>query len=201
MKTTINGKEIKVLGRQDIATLFTAKVNEYLSAGFIFYVGCGARGSQGEESKVCLTNNGGHTVYMIYMYKKYNGMEPTTMSIYVRRYRDVEERSTLWLNEGEEVYMKSFFLITEHKKELYVENPMDCKLLAEKQIARWEHRYNVKESKYERILPESTKKIALEIVRRRKGFKSTQLKNIEKVVMRKNSIGVHIAGKGYVTIK
>ena len=36
MKTTVNGKEIKVFGRNDISVIFTQKVNEMLSQGFVF---------------------------------------------------------------------------------------------------------------------------------------------------------------------
>lgn len=200
MKTTINGKEIKLFTNQDIATVLTSKVNEFLSKGFVFYIGEGSRGSQGEETKVCMTNDGGKTVYLIYIIKKYACMNPT-MSIFVKRYHEANERRTFWLNEGEEVYMKTFFQITDYKKELYVENPVECKAIKDKQYKRRSHYYNVQDAKKETVLSENCKKIALKMLRQRKGYKSTQLKDIQKVVRRSGSICVYIAKKGYATIR
>ena len=72
MNTTVNGKEIKVFGRNDISVIFTQKVNEMLAQGYMFYFD---RGTQGEEGKVCLTNDGGKTVYVFYVHTSYETID------------------------------------------------------------------------------------------------------------------------------
>ena len=47
MKATLNGKEIKVLGKQEIAVEFTNKVNELLAQGYVFNIAENSRGHQG----------------------------------------------------------------------------------------------------------------------------------------------------------
>lgn len=83
MKTTVNGKEIKVFGRNDISIVFTQKVNEMLGQGFVF---CFQSGTQGEEGKVCLTNDGGKTVYVFYVHKEYESLETTGAGIRIESF-------------------------------------------------------------------------------------------------------------------
>ena len=66
MKTTINGREIKLFGRQEISKVFTQKVSEYSVSGFYFNLSENTRGHQGEELAAYLTKDGGKTIYFIF---------------------------------------------------------------------------------------------------------------------------------------
>ena len=150
--------------------------------------------------KVCLTNDGGKTVYVIYLEKHYEFQGADTMKLQVRRYRDANNKYTLWLKEGEEVYTKIFFEIG-RRKDAYIEDFADWKAINEKQFERWQRRNEARTAKQETVLPKSTWKIAVNMLKQRKGYKSTQLKDIEKVVRRNGSVCVYIKSKGYISVR
>ena len=68
MKTTVNGKEIKLFNQKSIEELYTKCVKNYLDVGYNFYFNSG---SQGEEVKTCLTKDGGKTVYILFVDSEY----------------------------------------------------------------------------------------------------------------------------------
>ena len=105
MNTMVNGKEIKVFGRNDISLVFTQKVNEMLNQGFVFWF---ERGTQGEEGKVCLTNDGGKTVYIFYVHKEYESLD------------DSWSRDIVIYITGEKLYEVKWLCIDE-RKDVYVE--------------------------------------------------------------------------------
>lgn len=187
MKTIVNGKEIKLFGRNEIGMAFTEKVNEYLMKGFIFYLGEEGRGHQGEETKVCLTNDGGKTVYVIFLDKVYNRMDlPNTMELFVKKYERTGR--TFWMKEGEEIFRKVFYEISSRRRnDVYVENEEDSKAITKISDERLNAKYSNKNA-FEK-LPATANKIAFRILKKMKGYKSVPLKNIEYVV--------HEIGKGY----
>ena len=67
MKTIVNGKTINLFDKAGIGVEFTKIVNEYLQNGFVFNLAESTSGTQGEEMRVNLTNDGGNTVYIIYV--------------------------------------------------------------------------------------------------------------------------------------
>lgn len=200
MNTTINGKEIKLFRKQDVEMVFTNKVNEFLAQGFYFNMTEGARGHQGEEMKVCLTNDGGKTAYLIFVdreYGRFSDNSPDAIVIYVKKYEDAE-RGTLWIKEGEEVWKKTFYAIERTRrygKEVYVESLDEFKLIQKIQEERFNKKHNLP---YEKELPESTRRIAVNILRKKKGYKATLLKDVTRVVRRRtdNALIAHIVGKG-----
>lgn len=186
MKTTVNGKEIKLFGCNEISKVFTDKVNEYLMNGFIFYVGEEGRGHQGEEFKVCLTNDNGKTVYVIFLDKCFNGRSlPNTMELFVKKYERTGR--IFWLNEGEEICKKVFYEISSRRNNVYVENEEDSKAITKISDERF-HAKCTNENQLKK-LPVTANKVAFQILKKMKGYKSVPLKNIEYVV--------HEIGKGY----
>lgn len=188
MKTTVNGKEIKLFGRNEIGMAFTEKVNEYLMKGFIFYLGEEGRGHQGEETKVCLTNDGGKTVYVIFLDKRYNGFNSAdTMELFVKKYERTGR--TFWLEkEGEEIFRKVFYEISSRRRnDVYVENEKDSKAITKISDERLHAKYANKNQL--KKLPATANKVAFQILKKMKGYKSVPLKNIEYVV--------HEIGKGF----
>ena len=185
MKTTINGKEIKILGRQEIGMAFTQKVNEYLSRGFIFNWARSSGGTQGEEMKACLTNDGGKTVYIIFLEDAFGGFEnPDKMIIQVKKYENADDSSTLWLNQGEFVEHIIFYTLeTTGKcfKSRWVESLEDYELIKAIQNKRYAiHR------ECDIVFSDKYKKLAWKIIRKKSGYKSTPLKDVIKVIRKKH---------------
>ena len=207
MKTTINGLEIAIYGRKEIAMAFTKKVNEYLMNGFRFYIGEEGRGHQGEETKVCLTKDDEKFVYVIFLNERYNGFDtPKTMELYVKKYEN--SGRTFWLEkEGEEIEHQIFYQINERRfrkgDERYVKTLAIYKVIKEIQDERWSLKYS-----YEKdiVLPEKYKKLALKVLQNKKGHKSRQLKNVIKVVKRSSYHGkrwsytIHMSDVGFITL-
>ena len=190
MKTTINGKEIKLFGMSEISDVYTSTVLYYLSQGFKFaLVGSG---SQGEISKTDLTNDGGKTVYRVWVKEDFesdivNCKSRYALSITVKKYSNVNNTSTLWYSEGEIVYKTSFYSSSYYhrgNKKVYVGNEADFELINRLQYERAEIRWRMKKDFEEvRNIPS---KVLLNVIRKQKGYKSVQLKDIARVQRRIN---------------
>lgn len=179
MKTTVNGKEIRLFNQKSIEELYTKYVMSYLDIGYNFYF---YSGSQGEEVKTCLTKDGGKTVYVLFVDSEYRNFSEVK-TIWIKKFEDViPGRTTLWLNKGEEVFKKEFYCINErsYKNAIYVESEDDYKLISKVQ----DERYSNKTSNEYVELPKSCYKIALKIIQKRKGYKSIQLKDIKSMKRR-----------------
>ena len=196
MKTTINGREIKLFGRQEIAMVFTQKVNEYLSQGFYFNLAESSRGHQGEELSAYLTKDGGKTVYLIFADKEYGNYDDADkIVLYVKKYENAEGR-TCWMKEGEEVWKKTFYQLENHHRycqEVYVESYDEYKAIKSIQDKRCDQRYNLP---YEKELPASAKRIAVDILRKKKGYKTILVKDVTKVARRRvdNALIAYVKG-------
>lgn len=178
MKTTVNGKEIKIFNRKSIEELYTKVVKNYLDVGYNFYF---YSGSQGEKVKTCLTKDGGKTVYVIFVDKDYK-CDKTVETIWIKKFEDVYPNKILWFSQGEEVFKMEFYLISERKgNEVYVDNVEDFKTL--ENISR-ERYYTIRDiEKMEKYveLPKSCYKTALKIIQKRKSYKSIQLEDIKSI--------------------
>lgn len=186
MKTVINGKEIKLLTRNDISTIVSQKVAEMLGKGFNLYFDSG---SQGEEGKVCLTNDGGKTVYIFWVHKEYESLNENrwdrsaVMYITGEKYTDVYLGKTLWFNDGEKFFEQKWFKL-DSKEERYVENLNDWRILYDIHSDRRHLHYEMLESHDIIKLPEKFHKIALKVIKNKKGHKSVSLKDVDYVTRR-----------------
>ena len=206
MKTTINGNEIAIFGRKEIAMAFTKKVNEFLMNGFHLYIGEGGRGHQGEESKVCLTDENEKFVYIVFLEKCYNGFEiPETMELFVKKYEN--DGGTYWLSKGEEIEHKIYYAVERRccrrDGEKFVTTLDDYKMIKAIQDERWLLKYSYVS---DIVLPEKYNKLALKVLQNKKGHKSRQLKNVVKVVKRSSyqgtkwSFAIHMSDVGFVSL-
>lgn len=191
MKTIIDGKEIKLITRNDISNVVSQKVAEMLGHGFNLYFD---RGSQGEEGKVCLTNDEGKTVYIFWIHKEYEKISDEylgrvdTMYITCKKYSNVHKNRTLWFSDGELFFEKKWFQI-DTKKERYVENFQDWKTINNIHCDRQSLQYRIFNCNSIK-LPENINAVALKIIKNRKGYKSVTLKDIKNVI--------RIDGLGYI---
>ena len=190
MKTTINGKEIKLLMRNDISTIVSQKVAEMLGQGFNLYFNSG---SQGEEGKVCLTNDNGKTVYVFWIHKEYESLSENrwdrsnVMYITGKKYSNVYQGKTLWFNEGELFFEQKWFQI-ESQDERYVEDVEDWRIIYKIRSDRRHLHYEMEENYNVVKLPVKMNKIALKVIKNKKGYKSVSLKDINYITRR---IGSH----------
>lgn len=186
MKTTINEKEIKLVSRNDVSVILSQKVAEMLSNGFIFYF---YGGSQGEEGKVCLTNDDGKTVYVFWVHKEYESLSEKgwdraeVLYITAKKYTDVYPGKTLWFNDGEKFFEQKWFKL-DSKEERYVENLNDWRILYDIRSERRNLHYEMSDSHNTIKLSEKFHKIALKVIKNKKGYKSVSLKDIDHVCRR-----------------
>lgn len=194
MKTTIKGKEINLFNMIGISGVYTEIIANYLSRGYIFYVGAG-RGSQGEEAKVVLTNDSGKSALVIYIDKKSSWYENNgTISIFVKKFENVKQDSTLWLQKGELIYEKTFWKITRNGKEVYCELESDFNLIKEIQDKRFHLECEWSRKEIKEIKSETYKKLALKLLKKEKGYKSKTLKDISKIERVKNELRIFVNG-------
>ena len=198
MNTMVNGKEIKVFGRNDISVVFTQKVNEMLNQRFMF---CFDSGTQGEEGKVCLTNDGGKTVYVFYVHKEYESLDGSwsrgrviyiTGEKFVKKYPD----ETLWLGKGEKFYEVKWFCIDE-RKDVYVETIEEFKEIKKISDVRRNLYWEMINKRNEGIeVNENAYKIAVSILNKRNGYKSLKVRHITKIMRRDGKYYVYFEKSG-----
>ena len=194
----VNGKEIKVFGRNDISVVFTQKVNEMLNQGFVFWF---ERGTQGEEGKVCLTNDGGKTVYVFYVHKEYESLNGSwsrgrviyiTGEKFIKKYPD----ETLWLEKGEKLYEVKWFCIDE-EKDVYVETIEEFKEIKKISDVRRNLHWEMINKRNEGIeVNENAYKIAVSILNKRNGYKSLKVRHITKIMKRDGKYYVYFEKSG-----
>ena len=192
MKTTIKGKEINLFDMAGVSAFYTKTIADYLSNGYIFYVGAG-RGSQGEEAKVVLTNDSGKSALVIYVDKQSCWYENNgTISIFVKKFENVRQDSTLWLQRGELISEKTFWKISRNSKEVYCESESDFNLIHEVQEIRSQERYEIIKSHRKEIKSETYKKLALKLLKKEKGYKSKTLKDISSMERIENRLEIRV---------
>ena len=198
MNTMVNGKEIKVFGRNDISVVFTQKVNEMLNQGFVFWF---ESGTQGEEGKVCLTNDGGKTVYVFYVHKEYESLNGSwsrgrviyiTGEKFIKKYPD----ETLWLGKGEKLYEVKWLCIDE-RKDVYVETIEEFKEIKKISDVRRNLHWEMINKRNEGIeVNENAYKIAVSILNKRNGYKSLKVRHITKIMKRDGKYYVYFEKSG-----
>lgn len=181
-KTIIDGKEIKLFNGNDIAKIYTSKVKEFLDDGYNFYF---YSGSQGEDCKTCLTKDNGKTVFIIFVdteHQEFNNIKV----IYVKKYEDVYAGETLWLNKGETISKKEFYCVSDRKRDnnLFVENKEEFEIIKKIQQERSRNRWDMEDINTVTQLSEKCYKVALKTIRKRRGCKSIQVKDIKEITHR-----------------
>ena len=205
MKTTINGKEIKLFGRQEISEEFTKIVSDYLANGFIFFYSRASGGTQGEELKADLSNDGGKTVYRVWLFtdrESRDGEESkwwdafNVIKIVVKKYNGAD--GTFWVSKGELVFEKTFYQINERCRtdsEVYCEDKEDGEAIKDKRNDRQHNNY-VSDNKE---LPEKYFRLAMKCVRKKAGWKSQQLKNVTRLFKTKDGYQIHFNNHRYTS--
>lgn len=185
MKTKVNGKEINLYDKNVIGAEFTNVVNGYLQNGFVFDYSESTRGTQGEELRVNLTNDGGNTVYVVYLDRQSYGEfgRYSLLKIIIERFDDANDESTLWFGKGEVVSEKAFYCISDfYKNAVFVDNEDDFGAISK--ISKERKCRNRNLAKDFHVLPLSANKIAFKILKKMKGYKKVSIKDIEYVVHR-----------------
>lgn len=190
MKTTINGKEIKLYGRNELSVEFTNVVQEYMANGFIFNYSEASSGSQGEVMKTDLSNDGGKTVYRIWMVTDYERIDEEryisvdTLSIIVKKYDG--KCSTFWFSDGELISERKLYKVSNRGcryNAVYCESKDEYMEFQNKRDERWAERKHSNIDRYNdnKELPQKYYKLAINCTKKLKGYKSLQLKDIRKV--------------------
>ncbi len=181
MKTIVNGKTIKLFDKAGIGVEFTKVVNEYLQNGFVFNLAESTSGSQGEEMRVNLTNDGGNTVYVIYVDRcsiSDENFRKQGLNLVVEKFVDVKNASTLWRGRGEVVSERMFYCISDfYYNPVFVDNKADFEAITKISNERCHAKY-VGNNKFKK-LPATSNKVAFQILKKMKGYKTVPLKNIE----------------------
>lgn len=206
MKTTINGKEIKLFGMAEISAIYTQTIQSYLAQGFVFAVGEFCRGSQGETAKVDLTNDGGKTVYRVWLYGSYHSdishrRSCDILNVVVKKYENVHENSTIWYSEGVVVSQKTFWSIGERwSKKVYVETEEEFDIINNIRNERIRRHYEIGDYV---TLNNVSKKVVFNLAKKQKGYKSILLKDIQSVQRRigKGYYKINIANRSYLLLE
>lgn len=182
MKTVIGGIEVKLLGKKELSEKLTEMVQYFLDKGYIFTYVDG--GSQGEKTKVDLSNDGGKTVVRIWMDEDYEYIEKYrgvyVMRIFAKKYENVGTHTTLWMDKGELIFKSDFYCIDDDRK-IYTESILGLKNVLELRKNRWSgpfHSYNYSGRK----VSHNCFKAALPLINKQKGYKTVRLSDIAGII-------------------
>ena len=182
----------------------TETVKRYLSEGYEFYLGNNAHGSQSrEEFALHLTNDNGKTVLKIYGTVKH-GENWTTQELHViaeKFKNDKTQDKIFWNGQGEKLGEKVYYIYETTKwsgKKLYIEDKEEYDRLTQIKLQR---RKANEENKTVELKSEKSKKIALKLLKKKRGYKSTKLKEIIMVARRHGQYAVYLDGMGWISIK
>lgn len=181
-----------------ISEMVTDLVRGYMAHGFSLYLGENARGSQSKERfATYLTKDNGKTVVKVYGETRRGEDFSYKLAVVVELFEEDRWRSAFWNGRGDTLSEKVFYIYESEKgRELYLDTEEEYKAL--RQLRR--ERDRAQNEKPVELTSDKAKKIALNLVRKRKGFKSTALKDIQKVVRRDSCYFVVIDGKGRISI-
>lgn len=177
--------------KSEVYMEYTKKVNEYLQNGY--YVYCATmKGTQGDVSKIDLTNgieiirirlNNGITG--LYKFNCSDGVfikvEKYTQDMFNHNMFDID---ILWNDKGTELFYKEYYkLENKYKSNIFTDNIDEIKRIGKIR----ENRIRIKMYPNRAILTDKRK--LLSIVKTKKGYKSTRLKDI---------IGLYRIYNGYI---
>lgn len=182
--------------------MVTELVKEYLSNGYELYLGNNAHGSQSREVfAIHLTNDNGKTVVKVYGTLKRSENRTRELHVVAEEFNNKGGDITFWNDHGENKKTLKIYYIYEtnqlNDKRLYIEDKEEFDRLI--QLKRQRNR-NKEDDGFE-FKSEKAKKIALKLIKKKKGYKSTKLKEITKVVRRYGQYKVYLDGMGWTSIK
>lgn len=200
METTL--KELNLYGLKAVENYYSFMVKQFLEIGFTFSFK--NNGTQGELAKTTMVRKQEpQYIYCIWAYRKseqIDGLWVDTIRVEFKRY-DVN-CPTLWMEKGDCVISKVFYEIrNSYKDSVFVLTLDEYKFIqnvrCERQSIRLELYQSAKESD---ITNESLKKAVLPLVKKHKGYKSTKISDVIKVV-RRNGFGYSVyLSKGIIDL-
>lgn len=177
--------DIEVIKMDDISSYVATMVKGFLDHGFKFYF---ISGSQGELEHYAFTKDGGKTVFVIWVYEKYEKVlddSDDVLHITCKKYIGINEHSILWMSEGEVIDDNKFYRISSRKK-VYVKSIIDYERVNLIRHGRVCDRF----SPVPYVFSDSAKKVAYNIIKNRKGYKSVKLSDILRVIRTSFGYGI-----------
>lgn len=182
----------EIITYNDIMAQYTAKVKEYLLAGYVFQGTDAFRGHQGENTKVALTNDNNETVICIYINRI--SSSGTQKENYIDSYNGIviavekfnrNNSHFGWLGDGEMICEKKFYTISERRNtKIFVDNMDTYMKIKRLQHDRYKWKY-INRKCYQTEL-RLNHNLILSLARRVFGYKSIGKKDIKKFIKRVN---------------
>lgn len=180
-----------------INEMVTGLVGDYINNGYTLYLGENARGSQThEEFAVYLTNDNGKTVIKIYGNTRRDANFTRLLVVVVERFENDGQR-TFWNGQGDTLSEKVYYIYESGYKKLYIEDKEEFDRLT--QIKRQRRKANEENDTVE-LSSDKAKKIALKLLKKKRGYKSTKLCEIKKVERFCGRYSVYLENRGRVAI-
>lgn len=181
--------------------MVTKMVKEYLNNGYEMYLGNNAHGSQSrEEFAIHLTKDNGKTVLKIYGTLKRSENWTRELHVVAEEFNNKEGDRTFWNDHGKNKKTLKIYYIYEtnqlNDKRLYIEDKEEFDRLI--QLKRQRNKNREEEST--ELKSDKAKKIALKLLKKKRGYKSTKLCEIKKVERFCGRYSVYLENKGRVAI-
>lgn len=184
MKTVIGGCQVELFGKKELSERLTKMVQYFLEKGYLISYGDG--GTQGEKTKIDLTNDGGKTIVRIWMNEGCEYMENYrsvhVLSIFAKKYENVGDRcSTLWMDKGELIFKSDFYCIDDDKK-IYTESILGLNNVLEiRKNRHYGPYYSYFYKSSGRKVSKNCFKAALPLINKQKGYKTVKLSDIQSI--------------------
>ena len=182
MNTIINGKSINIIDKNEIGMKFTELVNSYINKGLTFDMNHN-HGTQGELASVVLTD--GIYCWKIYIISESKFLNDfwsrySTFEIKVKKYEKSER--TLWLSEGEEIYTKIYYqLLNSENKFIADLDEFNAYVKMHDDRRDMHRKVSCLRQDAMRIMPTTTHKIAVKMLKKVRGYKSVSVNEIKSV--------------------
>lgn len=185
----INGHEYNGYSLDDVEEVFGDIVKEELSNGYGFSLRSFSSGFQtGDINHVDLVKDNGNSVKRILFYRehlfaadpKYFWKDVDVYRIKVLKFENCAEKSTLWNDKGSEIRIISFYNIAHHSSDhlFFVD---DINVAYDIKLIRYERSFKRINKNEVKLLPESSHKVACNLLKKIRGYGRTKLTDIVSV--------------------
>lgn len=181
--------KINAVTFKSVCSAFTEKVQELLSQGYFFWTS--SRGHQGEEMKVDLTKDGKTVIRVLLEKEGYDIWSFIFILKVIEFYNeDMSDMTfwTFWNKEGKLLFKKVFYEVSPKNSghlPIFTENKAEYDSVIELRKNRF-----LEKSVENYWLPDSCNRLALKLLRKRKGFKSIPLSKVSHVEREPNAYRV-----------